>query len=388
MKNNSTFSGFQRSDGSIGIRNYIAVISTVACANHVVNCIAQDFTNAVPITHQHGCDQLGEDLNLFFNTLLGVAMNGNIAAVLVVGLGCEEISARELAEAISKRGKVVDSLVIQEVGGTTASIHEGKNRLKFLSSSIEVKRSDVDFRKLIVGLKCGGSDFSSGLITNPAVGEAVNLLLQKGAKIVFGETTELLGAEEIIKQRAQSDRISSFILNKMHKIEETAILMGVDIRGAQPSPGNIRGGLSTIEEKSLGAICKIGNCKINNVLDFGQLCCEPGLSFMDTPGNDILTMLGLVAGGAHIIVFTTGLGTPMGFAAVPVIKICASPQTVKKMEENIDVDISPFFFVEISLSEAGSIIFNSIIEIIEGKLTKAEILGHREFGIYRIGPTL
>jgi len=382
------FKGFKRPDGSVGIRNHIAVISTVACANHVADLIAQGYPNAVSITHQFGCDQLGKDLDLFFNTLLGIAKNGNVAAVLVVGLGCEEISALDLAEAIAKSGKPANSLIIQEIGGTSASVIEGKKRLNLLCSSLTLKEEDIDLSKLIVGLECGGSDFSSGIITNPAVGKAVNLLLQKGAKVVFGETTELLGAEEVIRQKAQSSKIETFILSKIHKVEESAVLMGVDIRGAQPSPGNIEGGLSTIEEKSLGAVCKIGNSKINNVLNFAQPCCKPGLSFMDTPGNDILTTAGLAAGGAHIIIFTTGRGTPMGFATVPVIKVCASPKTVHVMKENIDVDISPFFFGKISLSEAGMMVFDSVIKTAGGKLTKSEILGHREFGIHRIGPTL
>ena len=164
--------------------------------------------------------------------------------------------------------------------------------------------------------------------------------------------------------------------------------MKVDIRGAQPSPGNIRGGISTIEEKSLGAVCKIGNSIIRNVLDYGQQCSQPGLSFMDTPGNDILTMTGMVSGGAHLIIFTTGRGTPMGFATAPVIKICASPKITKIMEENIDIDLSPLFFNKISLAEAGELIFQFIMKIIEGKLTKSELLGHREFGIHSIGPIL
>lgn len=388
MKNISTFRGFQRSDGSIGIRNHILVISTVACSNYIVDSIVRDTPNAISATHQYGCDQIGKDLDLFFNTLLGISMNGNVAAVLVIGLGCEEISALYLAKSISEKGKPADYLIIQETGGTSKSIIEGKKKLEKLSLKINSERSSVDFSKLIVGLKCGGSDFSSGIVANPAVGEAVDLLVKNGAKVVFGETTELLGAEELIKQRSESDGVEKFILEKLNKVEESAAKMKVDIRGAQPSPGNIEGGLSTIEEKSLGAICKIGSSEINNVLNYGQRVSKSGLSFMDTPGNDILTMTGLVSGGTHMIIFTTGRGTPMGFATVPVLKICASPRTVNIMEENIDVNLSPLFFNKISLSEAGRMVFQFIINVIEGKLTKAEILGHREFGIYSIGPIL
>lgn len=388
MKNIPTFRGFQRSDGSIGIRNHILVISTVVCANYVADSIARSNPNVISVTHQYGCDHIGKDLDLFFNTLLGISMNGNIAGVLVIGLGCEEISASYLAETISKKGKPVDYLIIQKTGGTSASVMEGKKKLRTLCSLLNSEKSDIDFSKLVIGLKCGGSDFSSGMFTNPALGEAVDLLLQNGAKVVFGETTELLGAEEVIKQRSESIEVEKFILKKLNKVEESATLMKVDIRGAQPSPGNIEGGLSTIEEKSLGAICKIGSSKINNVLNYGQNCSKPGLSFMDTPGNDILTMTGLVAGGAHLIAFTTGRGTPMGFATVPVIKLCASPSTVNIMEENIDMNLSTLFFDKMSLSEAGKIIFQFIINVVGGKLTKAELLGHREFGIHSIGPIL
>jgi altronate dehydratase large subunit len=388
MINSPTFKGYQRIDGSIGIRNHVLIISTVACANYVAERIARDYLDVIPVTHQYGCDQIGKDLDLFFNTLLRISMNGNIAAVLVIGLGCEEISASFLAETISKKGKPVDYLIIQNTGGTSDSIIEGKKKLENLRKLLDPKKSEISFDKLIIGLKCGGSDFSSGIISNPAVGVTVDLLLQNGARVIFGETTELLGAEEVIKERSETAEIERFILKKLNKIEEVAARMKVDIRGAQPSPGNIEGGLSTIEEKSLGAICKIGSSKINHVLNYGQSCSKPGLSFMDTPGNDILTITGFVAGGAQVIIFTTGRGTPMGFATVPVIKICASPRTVSVMEENIDVNLSPLFSNQISLSEAGKMIFQFFCNVIEGKLTKAELLGHSEFGIYSIGPIL
>lgn len=388
MKSPMSFRGYRRPDGSFGIRNHIAVISTVACANHLAESISRDYPNAVPITHQHGCDQLGKDLDLFFRTLLGIACNGNVAAVLTVGLGCEEISAFELAKAIEKTGKPVASLIMQEVGGTSDSILEGRKKLDFLSSSLNLKEEEIDFSKLIIGLECGGSDFSSGIVTNPAVGEAVELMLKEGAKVVFCETTELLGAEEIIRQKSATTGVETFILNKIKQTEEMAVAMGVDIRGAQPSPGNIKGGLSTIEEKSLGAICKVGKSQIQNVLNFAEPCVNSGLSFMDTPGNDIESMAGLAAGGAQIIIFTTGRGTPMGFAIVPVIKVTATPRTARIMKENIDVDLSAFFSHGLSIKEAGKMVFHSVMEIAEGNLTKAEMLGHREFAIHRIGPTL
>ncbi len=388
MKNPMSIKGYRRPDGSFGIRNHIAVISTVACSNHLAESISRDYPNAVPITHQHGCDQLGKDLDLFFRTLLGIACNGNVAAVLTVGLGCEEISAFDLAKAIEKTGKPVASLIMQEVGGTSDSIIEGRKKLDFLSSSLNLKEEEIDFSKLIIGLECGGSDFSSGIVTNPAVGEAVELMLKEGAKVIFCETTELLGAEEIIRQKSATPGVETFILNKIKQTEEMAVAMGVDIRGAQPSPGNIKGGLSTIEEKSLGAICKVGNSQIQNVLNFAEPCANSGLSFMDTPGNDIESMAGLAAGGAQIIIFTTGRGTPMGFAILPVIKVVASPRTAQIMKENVDVDLSAFFSHGLSIKEAGKMVFNSVIDTAQGNLTKAEMLGHREFAIHRIGPTL
>jgi len=380
--------GYRRPDGSCGIRNHIAVISTVACANHIAELTAAACPDAVAITHQHGCDQIGLDLDLFYKTLLGVAQNGNVAAVMTVGLGCEEISAHDLAEAVAKTGKSAVSLVIQEEGGTSESVKVGRERLKKLSSSFKPSEEEIGFEELIIGLECGGSDFSSGIVANPALGEAVDLFIREGAAVIFCETTELLGAEEIIIQRSASAEVAQFILQKMNRIEEAAAAMGTDIRGAQPSPGNIQGGLSTIEEKSLGAICKIGSAKIEHVLNFADRCTERGLNFMDTPGNDIESMAGLAAGGAQIIIFTTGRGTPMGFATVPVLKVCASPKTSRVMQENIDVDLSSFFKGDLSIIDAGRKIFHTAVRCASGEPCRAEILGHREFGLHRIGPTL
>ena len=380
--------GYRRADGTYGIRNHIAVISTVACANHVADLIASGHPNAVALTHQHGCDQLGHDLELFENTLLGAAGNGNVAAVLVVGLGCEEVDASVLAKNAGKTGKPTDFVIIQEAGGTTLAVEAGREKISKFAPSCNIPPSEMNWSDLIVGLKCGGSDFSSGMIANPAVGEAVKRLLDEGARVIFGETTELLGAEKIIHARAKTPKIEEFILSRMKAVEDAASDMGVDIRGAQPSPGNIKGGLSTIEEKSLGAVCKIGDAVISNVLEFGENCVEPGLSFMDTPGNDIEALTGMAAGGAQLIIFTTGRGTPMGYAIAPVLKVTGSKRAALFMKENIDVDLSSFFHGGFSIKSSGEKIFGSVVECITGKRTKSEALGHREFAIHRVGPTL
>jgi len=381
---------FRRSNGSIGIRNHLAVISTVACANVVAEAIAARIPEAVACTHPYGCDQLGEDLVLTIKTLVNIGKHPNVGAVLVVGLGCEEIIADDLAKQIAVDGKPVEFIVIQDEGGTTKSIDKGveccsraKARVQKESEKVLVKPDE-----LIIGVACGGSDYTSGIAANPAVGAAADLLVDLGAKVIFGETSELLGAEHIIVKRTVSLEDENFILNKVQNVEDAARRMRVDIRGAQPSPGNIAGGLSSIEEKSLGAICKSGSRQIVSTLEFGSHPIIPGLSFMDTPGNDIVNICGLVAGGAHMILFTTGRGTPMGFATAPVMKITANSKTAQKMAENIDIDVSSILAGNMSINEAGELMLDRILAVAEGQLVMAEKLGHCEFGLHRIGPTL
>jgi len=389
LDNPLSINAYQRKDGSVGIRNHLVIISTVACANSVAEKISQKIEEAVACTHPYGCDQLGLDAQLTYRTLSSIGKHPNVGAVLVVGLGCEEISAEELAEEIEKSGKTVEFINIQESGGSEGAVNRGVSICQRLLIELEKMRTThVNLSELIIGLECGGSDYTSGIASNPALGIVTDILTEIGGKVIFGETTELLGAEHILVKRASSPIVKDYILDKVDSIEQEAKKMKVDIRGAQPSPGNIAGGISTIEEKSLGAICKTGKSQIMSALDFGVAPTVSGLSFMDTPGNDLLCTCGLVAGGANLVLFTTGRGTPMGFPIAPVVKITANKKTAMNMSGNIDIDISGILEGTVSVQDAGQKIYQAISDIANGQLVRAELLDHREFGIPRIGPTL
>jgi altronate dehydratase large subunit len=389
VPDNAFFLAYPRIDGAYGIRNHLAIISTVACANVVAERIAQK-VEGVACTHPYGCDQLGEDAVLTLRVLMATGLHPNVGAVLVVGLGCEEISAQELAHSLSIKDKPALYLLIQDEGGTSKAVESGVRLALELKAHMptENNRKLVPLENLIIGLECGGSDYTSGLAANPAVGIAADLLVDHGATVIFGESTEILGAEHILAARSSSHKVSEFIFNKVTAIEDAARLMKVDIRGAQPSPGNIEGGLSSIEEKSLGGICKSGSRQISGVLEFAETPRLRGLHFMDTPGNDLACTCGLVSGGAHLVLFTTGRGTPMGFATAPVLKITANKKIALRMGENIDLDLSEVLEGTIDLYQAGKMILKKILETANGGLVAAEKVGHFEYGFHRIGPTL
>ena len=380
---------YPRENGAAGVRNRIAVISTVACANHVAEEIAARVPLADAYTHAYGCDQLGEDLTLSFRCLAAMGAHPNNGAALVVGLGCEEIDAEQLCGEIAKENPRCAFLTIQEEGGTTRSVRKGVEIAeRFARELAAMERTEMPLSRLTVGLECGGSDFTSGLAANPALGKLAERLCAAGGKVLFGETAELMGAEGVLEQRCARREDYLWICDRIRRVEQVALDMKVDLRGTQPSPGNIQGGLTTIEEKSLGGVCKIGASPIVGVLDFARPARVPGVSFMDTPGNDLACALGLCAGGAQVILFTTGRGTPMGFAAAPMVKITANGALAAHMAENIDVDLSGIISRTLSLSDGGDRLFDTLLRVAEGEETASERLGHREFGLYRISPIL
>ena len=240
---------------------------------------------------------------------------------------------------------------------------------------------------LILGLECGGSDATSGLAANPALGVASDSLIDLGGTCILSETTESIGAEHVLARRAVSDAVGQQLIAIVRACEERALRMGEDLRGSQPTPGNIAGGISTIEEKSLGCIHKAGSAPIQGVLGYAEAPPGAGLYVMDTPGMDVESMAGLAAGGAQVMVFTTGRGTPTGNPIMPVIKVTANRRTADRMADNIDLNLSGVIEGTLSIEQAGQRIFDEILAVAGGKLTKAELLGHTEFSIYRVGPT-
>ena len=379
---------YPRPDGRFGVRNHLAVVSTVFCANHVVERICREVPGAVPVTHLGGCAQLGRDAEQTRRILLQTGKHPNVGGVLYVGLGCEQNSAHEFCRLVGESGKPARSLVIQEAGGTRSSIEQGREACAFLQQHMDDRVQVVSLSALTVGIECGGSDFSSGIVANPAVGLVADALVDAGATVIFGETCEVVGAEHLLAERALDDEVRRFLLERVRDVEQEAQSMKVDIRGSQPSPGNIEGGLSSIEEKSLGAICKSGSRRIVGGLDYGQEAVRPGLHFMDCPGQDLTSICGLVTGGAHLVLFTTGRGSPLGFAIAPVLKITANSHTARMMSDDMDVDLSGYMDGAASLEEAAALIAGQLLQVLGGTPSRAEALEHREFGFHSIGPTL
>ena len=385
----ATIMGYQRPNGDIGIRNHLLIIPTVICSNQVCSRIAQLVPDTVAIPHQHGCSQIGSDKDRTFDVLAGTGKNPNVGAVLIISLGCEVVDPEALAEEIKKTGKPVEWFDIQSVGGSVKAIQHGAEIARKLKSQLDAQEKvPVPISKLKVGVKCGGSDATSGLASNPALGGAADALIAHGGGIVIGETTEIIGAEHVLAERCATPETKEKLYEIVDRFEKEVERMGADMRGGNPSPGNIAGGLSTIEEKSLGCISKCGTAPIRGVIEYAESIPEGGLYFMDSPGNDIECVSGMAAGGAHIVCFTTGRGTPTGAAVIPVIKITGNRRMFERMSDNMDVDVSGMLTGEISLEEAGEAIWREIVEVADGKLTKAEILGHQEFSINRIGPSL
>ncbi len=381
--------GFERPGHRQGIRNHLAVVPTSVCAATVAQRIAAAVPAAVALPHQHGCCQMGSDHAQTVRTLSGCATNPNIAAVLVVELGCEGIPAAQLASEVEALGTPVRCLSIQGAGGTAAATATGIATLHELVEQVDdPQRQSMLPQRLIVGLECGGSDATSGLIANPVVGLVTDQLVALGATVILSETTEMIGAEHLLAARASDPAIGDRLLACVQAMEERALAMGNDIRGSQPTPGNIAGGITTIEEKSLGCIHKAGSAPLMGVLDYGQAPSGPGLWFMDTPGQDIESITGMVAGGAQIILFTTGRGTPTGCPIAPVIKITGNHDTALAMPDCIDVDAGRVISEGLSPQELADELLAVLTATINGQPVLAEIHGHQEFAINRIGPTL
>lgn len=378
--------GYRRENGKVGIRNYVLILPASVCASEVAARIASHVNGSVSVPNQHGCCQVGADLDLTIETLTNLGENPNVASVLVIGLGCEGVPAKKVAEKINKdTGKRAECLIIQECGGTLKTEADGTRIAADMArEAAKIKKEEIDITEITLGIECGGSDTTSGLAANPAVGYASDKLVALGGTSIFSETTEFIGAEHLLAKRAVTKEIGDKILEIVANCEKKANSMGVDMRGGQPTPGNIQGGLTTIEEKSLGCIYKGGTAPINGVLNYAEIVKDKGLYVMDTPGQDIESMTGMVAGGATIVVFTTGRGTPTGNPLAPVIKVCGNPNTFKTMWDNIDINAGTIIDGTKTVKEVGEEIFEEMLEVINGKQTKAESLNHREFGILKL----
>ncbi|WP_308160493.1 MULTISPECIES: UxaA family hydrolase [unclassified Bacillus (in: firmicutes)] len=385
---NNKFWGYRRADGRVGVRNHVLILPTITCATQAAKQITELVSGTVSFIHQHGCAQVGVDYEQTFRTYVGMGANPNVYGVVVLGLGCETHQARSVAGELAKTNKPVVVVSIQDHGGTLSAIAEGaKIAAKMVQDASAQMRELCDISELVIGTECGGSDACSGLSANPAVGFVSDMIIERGGTAILAETTELIGAEHLLAERAVDDKVAQKAYQIIHAMENRSLQMGVDIRTGNPSPGNKKGGLSTLEEKSLGAATKAGSKPLQEIIDYAEPPTKKGLVWMDTPGHDIEQMTGMVAGGAQVVLFTTGRGTPTGSPIAPVIKISTNTGIFERMSENIDLNAGTVIEGKESIDSVGERIFDEITKVSSGKLTKAEILKQHDFGIWRIGPT-
>ena len=385
----STFLGYRRKDGRVGVRNHVLVLSTVGCANAVVDHIGQALPEVVALSHVYGCSQIGDNLAQSRRVLEEFAAHPNVGAVLLIGLGCESMPTVEMGEMLAARGVLVERLTIQDEGGSRATFTKGVSIAReLLQEASGAVREPAPLSELVVGVECGGSDAWSGVAANPAVGVASDLVVKAGGTVVLSEVTEFIGAEHLLAARAADPSVARQIVEATVRREEEAKRMKVDMRGAQPTPGNIAGGLTTIEEKSLGAIAKGGSTPIREFLEYAHRPTQRGLVIMDTPGNDPESVTAMVAGGAQVIVFTTGRGSPTGCPIAPVIKVASNSAMYHRLQDDMDLDAGSVISAGESLDSVGRRVLDEIIVVANGKQTAAEAWGHKEFAISEIGPRL
>lgn len=376
--------GYVRPDGRYGVRNYVLVLSSVGCANHVADLIAKGIPGAVSLRNAKGCGQLGKSAEMMSRCLVNLSQNPNVFGTVVVGLGCETMRPHELAQRMrSLSDKPVYDITIQEEGGSSAAVEKGRTLVKELVERAEkVTPSEMGLGDLVLGTNCGGSDATSGIAANPTIGYVSDAVVGAGGTVLLGETTELIGTEHILARRAATPKVRDDILRLVGTLEHDLVESGVDVRGANPSPGNMRGGLSTLEEKALGGISKGGTSKIQQVIEYGARPDRAGLVIMDTPGYDIESVSGMVAGGAQVVIFSSGRGTPTGCALAPVIKMTGNDETFKSMGENIDFDASGVITQGRSIREEGKRLLGLLDRVCSGEQTVSERLGFDDFSLY------
>jgi altronate hydrolase len=393
-----SFMGYVREDGRVGTRNYIAVVAASNCAAHTAELIAESFhgealpaniDGVVAFPHGEGCAMaIGPDTIQLRRTLAGTLAHPNVAAAIILGLGCETNQISHYLGDSAPRSSRLIGMTLQESGGTTGALESARNHIRALMEECaSEKRTRVPASKLVVGLNCGGSDSFSGITANPALGVASDLLAEVGAAAVLAETTEIFGAEHLLVRRARNREVAEKLLGFVTGYKTYLNRFGGSFDD-NPSPGNKAGGLTNILEKSLGAVAKAGTSTLNDAVDYAAPVVAPGFNFMNTPGYDPVSLTGLAAGGCNLIAFTTGRGSAIGFPTVPVLKISTNTNTGRRMRDNMDINAGVIADGESTVERVGRDIFETLLRVASGERTKAEILGHREFVPWRIGPVM
>ena len=381
------FWGYRRPDGRVGVRNNVLVLPASVCAADTCRIVASQVKGTVTFHNQNGCSQVPCDMQLTMDTIAGFAANPNIYGTIIISLGCENCQMDLVVKAIQERtNKPMRQFIIQECGGTIATAEQAVRAAREMVQEASLqRREEFPISKLMLGTECGGSDMTSGLASNPLIGQVCDRLVDMGATAVLSETTEFIGAEHILARRGRAQEIRQRIYDIVHRYEDSLKLVGEDPRDGNPSPGNKAGGLTTLEEKSLGCIHKGGHHPVEEVYDYAkQMEYSKGLVIMDTPGNDPSSVAGMAAGGCQLVLFSTGRGTPTGNPIAPVIKLTANPITYGKMKDNIDVDGSILLEHPEKMDEVADALVAEIIDFANGKATKSESLGFYELAIARV----
>jgi len=344
-----------------------------------VDRLAREFgLPAMALSHNRGCCQIGEDADRTQRVLTELGCHPNVGAALVVALGCEGTRFHEIVDTVRKSGRTAELIQIEGAGGSQKALAEGHSALARLAATLPgagtVKACGL--KDLLLGLECGGSDATSGLAANPVLGWVSDRVIEAGGTVILSETTELIGAEHLLAARTPDAGNRERLLSVIRQVEDLSRLAGVDIRGSQPTPGNIQGGITTIEEKSLGNVSKSGSGIFKEIVGFG---CRPekrGLVFMDTPGQDVESMTGMAAGGAQVILFSTGRGSPMGFPIVPVVKITGNTHTYRAMSDDIDINAGSVIESGEGIDAVGERVLERILQVCQGRPTCSEMTGY------------
>ena len=381
---NAKIWGYKRENGRIGVRNHVIILPVDDLANAACEAVANNIKGTLAIPHPYGRLQFGADLELHFRTLIGTGSNPNVAAVVVIGI--EEQWTKRVVDGIAQTGKPVVGFGIEQHGDHNTIMRASQAAKKYVQWASELRRVERPLKDLWVSTKCGESDTTSGCASNPTVGNAFDKLYPHKTTLVFGETTEITGGEHLVAARCRTPKVKKEFMAMFDRYQEIIERHKTsDLSDSQPTKGNIEGGLTTIEEKALGNIQKIGRkCMVDGVLDKAEVPTGPGLWFMDS-SSAAAEMVTLVAAAGFVVhLFPTGQGNVIGNPILPVIKLSANPRTVRTMSEHIDVDVSGLLRREITQSQAGDMLLECMFRTCNGRLTAAEALGHREFVLTRL----
>lgn len=384
---NENLTGYLRDDGRKGIRNFVALLAAADNVNPLVRQLAERVPGTLCLPASYGRGQMGKDFDLALRAMAGLAAHPNVASCLVVSF--EPESSARIVERAAKLGRKVESLCFLQEGGLEPSLVKGEGILRRMHrDAAAATRVDLSPSELVVGLECGGSDTTSGLFGNPALGVFADWLIDAGGTAIFSEPVECLGGEELLRKRAVSPPVAEQLIDVVHSYNELAREHGVDLAGTNPTPDNMAGGLTSIEEKSLGALAKTGTRPIQGVIGYAEMASKHGMWMMDAPAAAVENMTALAAGGAHIICFVTGTGNPSGHPVSPTIKISANPNTVARMPAHLDVQLSRMLEGDMNLAEGAEEIAIQVAKVVNGAATAAERLGYLETNISRIGPSV